>query len=232
MSLRKVLAITSAVAAITGGGVATASQVQAAPSGVTCAGHSPVTSMNATTYGDRLIQAWGAGNTFRTACYANQAVRNTLWSISDTGGAHWRRTATSGAAGTIYLTYHDDLHGGNLTIGVQNVGLRGAGGWHAAYTIKTSNVWHGDRADAAIRAWGSGDRTATSYFATPSVTKALFAHRNPGGRYWREVAREGAAGHVYVTYRYGHTSNYVRVGAINPGVSGSYAHDVDQVKFG
>jgi hypothetical protein len=47
-------------------------------------------------------------------------VEDLLFDHADPGGSHWRRVASSGAAGTTYVTYHDDQHGGHLVLAVQN----------------------------------------------------------------------------------------------------------------
>ena len=56
-------------------------------------------------------------------------------------------------------------------------------------------------ADRMVRAWGRGDHSAVSYYATSSVRSRLFAHADPGGRSWARVGTGGAAGTTYVTYR-------------------------------
>ena len=76
--------------------------------------------------------AWGGGNAFATNCYATSSVAKYLRAQANPGGIHWRRIATSGAAGTTFVTYKDDARGGTLTVGVHNLGLRESDGWHAA----------------------------------------------------------------------------------------------------
>src|SRR5690349_12280103 len=93
-----------------------------------CSRLASATNISAAAYADRLVRAWGSGATATANCYASTAVTRTLYGQALPGGIHWRRVSTEGAAGTIYVTYHDDARGGNLTIGVQNVGLRAANG--------------------------------------------------------------------------------------------------------
>ena len=196
----------------------------------TCAGLAPVSSLNAVTYADRLIRAWGAGNTRVTECYTSPAARATLWAISDTGGPSWARTSTEGAAGTIYVTYTQAGTRATITVGVQNVGLRGAGGWHAAYTARSAGrLIHAPRADAFVRSWGTGDRTAVSYFGTSTAVSTLFGWRAVGGGQWYLVRREGTAGSTYSTYRDRISGHSIIVRSLDPGVTGSWAHDVVSV---
>ncbi|MDE9367353.1 hypothetical protein PZ938_17170 [Luteipulveratus sp. YIM 133132] len=229
---RAVTTVVAAAGAALIGGVGLAQPAQA--SEPSCAGLSPVSTLDSVTYLDRLVRAWGAGNTQQTACYADATLRNALWSLSDTGGSHWVRTSDEGAAGTVYATYHDTARGGTITVSVTNVLPRSGGGWHAAryYSVSNTANEHASRADAAIRSWGRGDRVATGYFATATVTNTLFAYRNPGGSYWHAISGEGAAGHSYTTYRYGTTSAKLTLGVANPGITGTWAHDVDQVYIG
>src|ERR1700754_4062273 len=68
------------------------------------------------TYADRLVRAWGRGDTKTTDCYGTAATAKALFGQATPGGIHWRRVSSEGAAGTIYVTYHDDARGGNLVI--------------------------------------------------------------------------------------------------------------------
>ncbi|MDN5797544.1 MAG: hypothetical protein L0H79_17595 [Intrasporangium sp.] len=72
------------------------------------------------TYADRLVRAWGRGDHRATATYATRAVADTLFDHADPGGGHWRRVGASGAAGTTYVTYHNDERDGYLTLAVGN----------------------------------------------------------------------------------------------------------------
>ncbi len=71
-------------------------------------------------YADRLVRAWGRGDHAAVRRYATAAVADALWRHADPGGAHWRRVLAQGAAGTTYVTYHDDAAGGTLTLAVGN----------------------------------------------------------------------------------------------------------------
>ncbi|MGZ0148622.1 hypothetical protein ACXJJ3_16235 [Kribbella sp. WER1] len=199
----------------------------------TCSGS--VSGVSAVTYADRLVRAWGSGNTAAADCYASTTTARTLFAQATPGGIHWRRVSTEGAAGTIYVTYHDDARGGNLTIGVQNVGLRGAGGWHAAYTAKFSGepkAWNAVQwSDNLVRAWGRGDSKWTAYYATPTAVREL--HRVPaaGGTHWTRIASEGAAGTTYVTYRNDVTRHTLVIGVSNVGLSQGDAHAVYTVQY-
>ncbi|MGJ6980815.1 hypothetical protein ACSDQ9_09860 [Aestuariimicrobium soli] len=207
----------------------------AAPSATavtTCNGLAPVSQLSATTYADRLIRAWGRGDTRTTACYTSAAARSTLWAISDTGGAGWARTGVEGAAGTIYVTYTQATTRATIVVGVQNIGLRGSGGWHAAYTARSSGrVVHAPRADAFVRSWGQGDRTAAAYFGTATSVNQLFSWRSRGGGQWYLVRAEGTAGSTYSTYRDRTSGHVIVVRALDPGATGSWAHDVVSVSI-
>jgi hypothetical protein len=119
-------------AAAPAGATTTASTTSSA----TCGRLEPAANLAAVEYADRLVRAWGRGDRAAADCYATAATARTLFGHASPGGAHWRRVAAEGAAGTIYVTYHDDARGGNLTVGVQNIGLRAPDGWHAAYTAR------------------------------------------------------------------------------------------------
>lgn len=202
----------------------------------TCDGMASVTSLPAVTYADQLVRAWGRGDRAAAACYAAPSVLATLFGQADPGGIHWRRTGVEGTAGTIYVTYHDDARGGTLAIGVQDLGLRGPGGWHAAYTATFRNEppapgpvgW----ADGLIRAWGRGDRALASYYATPGVVSGLFSYADPGGGLWWRVGSSGAAGTTFVTYAYGSTSRRVTVGVGNEALWQGDAHVAYTMKVG
>ncbi|MEU4197022.1 hypothetical protein AB0E69_34330 [Kribbella sp. NPDC026611] len=177
----------------------------------------------AVTYADRLIRAWGRGDTATANCYASATTSKTLFGQASPGGIHWRRTATEGTAGTIYVTYHDDARGGNLVVGVQNVGLRSADGWHAAYTARFSGepkAWNAVQwSDNLVRAWGRGDTRWMNYYASPAVVKGLTRISAKGGAHWQRTASEGAAGTIYVTYRNTVTKHTLVLGISNVGLS-------------
>ena len=193
------------------------------------------TNIPAEAYADRLVRAWGRGDTAATNCYATTATARTLYSQALPGGIHWRRVSTEGAAGTIYMTYHDDARGGNLTIGVQNVGLREADGWHAAYTAKFSGepkAWNAVQwSDNLIRAWGRGDAKSTAYYATPTAVRQLHRVAAKGGPHWTRIASEGGAGTTYVTYRNTVTRHTLVIGVSNVGLSQGDAHAAYTVQY-
>lgn len=201
----------------------------------TCGNLASASNVSAQTYADRLVRAWGRGDTQATSCYSSVATAHTLFEQAAVGGIHWRRSSTEGAAGTIYVTYHDDARGGNLTIGVQNVGLRAAGGWHAASTAKFSGepqAWNAVQwSDNLVRAWGRGDTKWTSYYATSTATKQLHSIAATGGPHWTRIATEGAAGTTYVTYRNDVTRHTLVIGVSNVGLSQGDAHAAYTVQY-
>ncbi|NUR95939.1 MAG: hypothetical protein HOV67_11865 [Kribbellaceae bacterium] len=204
-----------------------------ANAGTTCSGS--VAGLSAATYADRLVRAWGSGNTTTANCYASTATSRTLFGQASPGGIHWRRVSTEGAAGTIYVTYHDDARGGNLTIGVQNVGLRAGNGWHAAYTARFSNepkAWNAVQwSDNLVRAWGRGDAKWTAYYATPAAVRSLHRVAAVGGSHWTRIGSEGAAGTTYVTYRNDVTRHTLVIGVSNVGLSQGDAHAAYTVQY-
>ncbi|TCC27781.1 hypothetical protein [Kribbella speibonae] len=191
--------------------------------------------LSAVTYADRLVRAWGRADTAATNCYASTAAARTLYAQTTRGGIHWRRVSTEGAAGTIYVTYHDDARGGNLTIGVQNVGLRSASGWHAAYTAKFANepkAWNAVQwSDNLVRAWGRGDANWTAYYATPRAVQQLHAISAKGGAHWRRISAEGAAGTTYTTYKNDATGHMLRIGISHVALSDGDAHAAYTVQY-
>ncbi|MFI5733142.1 hypothetical protein ACIA49_23720 [Kribbella sp. NPDC051587] len=194
-----------------------------------------VANVDAVTYADRLVRAWGSGEQATTSCYASTAAAHALTAQATPGGIHWRRTGTEGAAGTIYVTYHDDARGGNLTVGVQNVGLRGAGGWHAATSAKFVGEPKAygalDWSDNLIRAWGRGDTKWMAYYATPDVAKALTKISKTGGSHWRRITADAGAGSTYVTYRNDATGHQLVIGVSNVGLAQGDAHAADRVQY-
>ncbi|MEV0796915.1 hypothetical protein AB0I34_04470 [Kribbella sp. NPDC050281] len=196
-----------------------------------------VARLDAVTYADRLVRAWGRGDTRMTACYGTTEVTRALFAQASPGGIHWRRVSAEGAAGTIYVTYHDDARGGNLTLGVANAApeLRGPGGWHAARVVSLANeprAWNAVQwSDNLVRAWGRGDTKWMSYYATPAVTKALTQISASGGPSWRRIATEGAAGTTYLTYRNDANGHQLVVGISNIGLSQGDAHVAYRIQY-
>ena len=189
-----------------------------------------VANLDAVTYADRLVRAWGRGDRATATCYGTTSTVRALFGQASPGGIHWRRISEEGAAGTIYVTYHDDARGGKLTVGVTNAGpdLRGPGGWHAAKSVRFTGeprAW-GPAAwsDNLVRAWGRGDTKWMSYYATPTVTKALTRIAAVGGPNWRRVASEGAAGTTYVTYRNSANDHRLTIAISNVRLSQGDAH--------
>ena len=207
----------------------------AASTSTSCSGMASAANVSATTYADRLVRAWGRGDAAAANCYASTATSRTLFGQAAPGGIHWRRVSTEGAAGTIYVTYHDDARGGSLTIGVQNVGLRATGGWHAAYTARFSNepkAWNAVQwSDNLVRAWGRGDSKWTAYYATPTAVRELHRVAAVGGAHWTRIAAEGAAGTTYVTYRNDVTRHTLVIGVSNVGLSQGDAHAAYTVQY-
>ena len=196
-----------------------------------------VARLDAVTYADRLVRAWGRGDTKMTGCYATTEVARALFAQASPGGIHWRRVSAEGAAGTIYVTYHDDARGGNLTLGVANAApeLRGPDGWHAARVVRFVNeprAWNAVQwSDNLVRAWGRGDTKWMSYYATPAVTKSLRQIAAKGGSSWQRIAAEGAAGTTYVTYKNRATGHSLVVGISNVGLSQGDAHVAYRIQY-
>jgi hypothetical protein len=213
--------------------VATSAQTTAAVT--SCRGS--VVQLDPVTYADRLVRAWGRGDRATAACYGTASTVRALFAQASPGGIHWRRFSEEGAAGTIYVTYHDDARGGNLTIGVTNTGpdLRGPGGWHAARSagfVGEPRAWNAVQwSDNLVRAWGRGDSKWMSYYATPAVTKALRKIAVVGGPSWSRVASEGAAGTTYVTYRNTRTGHRLVVGISNVRLSQGDAHVAYRIQY-
>lgn len=226
------LAVTAPLV-LTGAAPANAGTTSTTTTTASCAGS--VSGVSPATYADRLVRAWGSGNAATANCYASTATSRTLFGQAAPGGIHWRRVSTEGAAGTIYVTYHDDARGGNLTVGVQNVGLRATSGWHAAYTARFSNepkAWNAVQwSDNLVRAWGRGDAKWTAYYATPTATAQLHKVAATGGSHWTRIASEGAAGTTYVTYRNDVTRHTLVIGVSNVGLSQGDAHAAYTVRY-
>jgi hypothetical protein len=231
-------ALTMTVPFVLGGGAvvpAAATMTTSTAPATTCDGIASAARMAAVDYADRLVRAWGRGDRAAAGCYGSAATVRTLFGQASPGGIHWRRISAEGAAGTIYVTYHDDARGGNLTIGVHNVGLREADGWHAAYSARFQGeprawgpvAW----SDNLVRAWGRGDRRWMSYYATPQVVPSLTRIAPSGGPAWRRVATEGAAGTIYVTYHNDANGHQLVVGVSNVALSQGDAHAAYIVRY-
>ncbi|MGH3447189.1 MAG: hypothetical protein ACRDQA_19405 [Nocardioidaceae bacterium] len=76
---------------------------------------------NASDYADALVRAWGVGARASAGHYAQPHAVHQLFSHADPGGSQWRRTTSEGAAGTIYVSYHNDANGQRLTLAVTNM---------------------------------------------------------------------------------------------------------------
>jgi hypothetical protein len=236
MMIRRIIGLGSTTAlAVTAPLLLTGAAPANAGTTTSCSQLQSAKSISAVSYADRLVRAWGRGDTAATNCYASTAAARALYAQTTRGGIHWRRVSTDGAAGTIYVTYHDDARGGNLTIGVQNVGLRAADGWHAAYTAKFAGepkAWNAVQwSDNLVRAWGRGDAKWTAYYATPKVVRQLHNISATGGSHWRRISAEGAAGTTYTTYQNDATGRMLRIGISHVALSDGDAHAAYTVTY-
>jgi hypothetical protein len=236
-------ALTVTVPLVLGGGSvapaaalsATTTAMSATTTATTCDRLGSAARLAAVEYADRLVRAWGRGDRSAAGCYGTAATVRTLFGQASPGGIHWRRISAEGAAGTIYVTYHDVARGGNLTIGVHNVGLRDPDGWHAAYSARFQGeprawgpvAW----SDNLVRAWGRGDRSWMSYYATPQVVQGLTSIAPSGGPAWRRVAAEGAAGTIYVTYHNDASGHQLIIGVSDVALSQGDAHAAYTIRY-
>jgi hypothetical protein len=195
------------IALLTSGAVLAAPAVAAGSTSPTVATSTVATVGQATTmdpvlHADQLVRAWGRGDRIGAAALATPSVVAALFGYSTPGGVSWRRIGGQGAAGTIFVTYHDDARGGTVTLAVSDV-LLGQGNEQAAYDVRFSQarpVGPVGYADQLVRAWGRGDHAAVQRYATVPVASALWRHADPGGAHWRRAFAQGAAGTTYVTY--------------------------------
>lgn len=195
----------SCIALLTSGAVLAAPAVAAGsalPSPATSTVATTATTTNPVLLADSLVRAWGRGDRASAAALADPSVVSALFGYSTPGGVSWRRTGWQGAAGTIYVTYHDDARGGTVTLAVSDV-LLSQGREQAVYAVRFSQphpVGPAGYADLLVRAWGRGDHAAVRRYATAAAAAALWHHADPGGAHWRRVMTQGAAGTTYVTY--------------------------------
>lgn len=229
--------VAAALALATGCGVAavsTAAHASPAPSSIDSVAQSR-TQTSAATYADRMVRAWGSGDHSATRYYTTHAVHRTLFGQADPGGAHWRRTHVEGAAGTTYVTYHDDALGGTLVVRVSNVGLHDGNPAHSVYAVTFRNeprtVGAVEWSDRLVRAWGSGHHGDVGYYATPGVARALFKTADPGGTHWARIASDSIAGTTYVTYQDTVTSDRITIGVDEEKLSGGRAHAANHVEI-
>ena len=132
----KVVGSTALVAGLTFGGVsaANAAPTQAPDS----TGHAAAATrrVSATSYADDAVRAFGLGSETGLAGYTTTAAReHMITSFGSTARAHWKRTAVSGAAGTVYVTYRNTETGRTMTLGVQNTTGLVAGTGHHVYRV-------------------------------------------------------------------------------------------------
>ena len=195
------------IALLTSGAVLAAPAVAAGSTPASAATSTVATAAQVTTtdpvlHADQLVRAWGRGDRTGAAALATPSVVTALFDYSTPGGVSWRRTGWQGAAGTIYVTYHDDARGGTVTLAVSDV-LLSQGVEQAAYDVRFSQarpIGPVGYADQLVRAWGRGDHAAVQRYATTTVASALWRHADPGGAHWRRIFAQGAAGTTYVTY--------------------------------
>jgi len=231
------VALTMTVPLVLGGGSAAPAAATITTTTATASACSRLASavrLDAVDYADRLVRAWGRGDRSAAECYGTTATVRRLFGQATPGGIHWRRISAEGAAGTVYVTYHDDARGGNLTIGVSNVALS-QGDAHAAYSARfrgEPRAW-GPVAwsDNLVRAWGRGDKAWMSYYATPAVVQSLTHIAPSGGPAWRRVATEGAAGTIFVTYHNDVSGHQLIIGVSNVALSQGDAHAAYTIRF-
>jgi hypothetical protein len=192
-----------------------------------------VTTTNPVFYADDLVRAWGRGDHPRVDQLATATVAQALFAYSDPGGVSWRRIGSLGAAGTIYVTYHDDARGGTVTIGVSDV-LLSEGRQQAAYQVRFSQahpIGPVGYADRLVQAWGRGDHRAAAIYATPRVATILFSHADPGGGHWRRGSSSGVAGTTYVTYRDDQHGGHLVLAVHNAAEQDGQLHAVYDARF-
>ena len=212
--------------------LAPASARSLAPASSVAAGQATTT--NPLPHADLLVRAWGRGDRAAAAALATRPVVAALFACSTPGGVTWRRTGALGAAGTMYVTYHDDARGGTVTLAVSDV-LLSQGRGQAVYDVRFSQarpIVPVVYADRLVRAWGRGDHAGTQRYATPPVARSLFAHADPGGGHWRRVFAQGAAGTTYVTYRDDAGGGTLTVAVSNAAEQDGRLHAVYDARFG
>jgi hypothetical protein len=87
-------------------------------------------------------------------------------------------------------------------------------------------------ADDLVRAWGAGRRADASRYATSGAVRALFSHADPGGKHWKRVGAQGAAGTIYVSYRDEASGDRVTLAVGNAAVAEHQRHAVREARFG
>lgn len=75
---------------------------------------------DAVQYADRFVKAWGRGDGAIVQLMAQRDVAREFQRWDKWADAHWVRTGSEGAAGTVYVTYTNDRFQRTLTVGVNN----------------------------------------------------------------------------------------------------------------
>lgn len=70
---------------------------------------------------DVIVRAWGLRNRPTVDRLATTGVSAGLFGLSARGGVSWRWTGSTGTAGNTFVSHHDDVRGGTVTLGVSTV---------------------------------------------------------------------------------------------------------------
>lgn len=93
--------------------------------------------VDATTYADQLVRAWGVGSDIAVAEHATNDAIDVLLEHGDESASHWDRTGAEGTAGTVYVDYENKVTGEKMSVGVSNQDLA-EGKDHAVHHVSFS----------------------------------------------------------------------------------------------
>lgn len=142
---------------------------------------------------------------------------------SSTSNAPTTQTVTSspspGDGGTSRATGHDGSAGDPS--GSSSPSSTSSGPGASAPTSPPKDI--GAYADTFVRAWGRGDRSVASTYASASAVSSLFGQRAVGGGGWQRQGMSGDGGSMVVTYSDGSDVLTVRIDAGTAASGGEHA---------
>lgn len=168
-------------------------------------------------YADGFVRAWGIGDRPAASRYASADTVASLFQYDARGGSTWKRESSLVQEARTQVRYTDGT-GASLYLLVDNATAeRGAPAAIVGANVEwddTDNTYDGEAptydygiaapeeptvvtglestageyADALVRAWGVGDRSAADAYASDEALSAMFGTYGSGGSHWRRTS--------------------------------------------